>query len=522
VASLVGFASSLADSLEAASRSHDPNDWVAGELDAYFWAGQRQIAQSIVANRSTAVPAAHGLGKSWSAAALGCWWLNTHEDPFLITTAPTAAQVSAILWREIKGLAEKHSLPGRITMSGYPQWQIGGRLVGMGRKPSDYDDSTFQGIHALNVLIIFDEAAGIPPLLWEQADSLMTNSNARMLAIGNPTDPQSQFAAVCKPGSGWHVIRLDGLRSPLLTREAVAPYPALAALMEAEGVPYSTETVPERLTQLLTGAEWIHERITRWGVGSSLWDSRVRGIFPEESDADTVIPLAWAMKAQDRWQAWADGGKLEPPGRQVFGLDIGRSEEADATVLATRHGHVVYELDSKRVKDLTVITGIAAAKFRSTNRATIVVDEIGIGAGVLDALRAQGISAVGFVAGAKSEDTDRNGEFAFANLRAEAWWRLREALDPAHDPDLCLPPDEQLLADLTTPRWKLTGRGVIQIESKDDIRKRLGRSTDRGDAVVMSLWQSTMVGAQPDVVPWDDTPAYDDGVVSWGGVDELV
>jgi PAS domain-containing protein len=266
--------------------------------------------------------------------------------------------------------------------------------------------------------------------------------------------------------------------------------------------------VPERLQQLLTGPEWINERITRWGVGSSIWQARVRGVFPAEADADAVIPLAWVVAAQDRYEAW-ELHKLPPPGRQVHGLDVGRSADQDETVLATRHGHVVYDLETWRVKDLEETTGRAAAKLRAMPTSTIVVDETGIGAGVLDALRGQGLSAVGFVAGGKNTGTDRNGEFTFLNNRAAAWWRLREALDPAHHPDLCLPLDDMLAADLTAPRWKLVRQGVIQIESKDDIRKRLGRSTDRGDAVVQSVWQSTLVGPDPDVAKWGDNAPTD-------------
>lgn len=505
--SLDVFASSLADRLDADARSADPVGWIGAELGEYLWAGQQLVCQSVVQHRYTAVPASHGLGKSRSAADIALWWMSTKPDPFVVTSAPTAAQVSAILWREIAAQKEANQVPGRITMSGFPQFHSGDRLVGIGRKPSDYADSTFQGIHALNVLVIFDEAAGVPAGLWDQADGLMTNSNARMLVIGNPTDPTSQFATVCRPGSGWNVIRLDGLRSPLLTEAAVAPFPELAQLMATEGIPYSTEQVPERLTQLLTGPQWIAERIRRWGVDSALWMARVRGIFPAEADADAVIPLAWVIAAQDRWtNAWSGNApRFTPPGRSVIGVDIGRSDDGDENVAARRHGHIVHPLQTWRVKDLEQTKARVAGMLRAEPNAVAVVDEIGVGAGVLDGLRAMACSAVGFVAGAKSEGTDRNGEFTFKNLRAEAWWRLREALDPAHDPDLCLPADDdQLAADLTAPRWKLVGRGEVLVEAKDDIRKRLGRSTDRGDAVVMSMWQSTMAGAAPDVARWGD------------------
>lgn len=512
------FASLLADRIEAETARADPVAWAQRFLGEHLWSGEVSICSSVVSHRYTAVPAAHGLGKSRTAADLACWWLGTRPDPFLVTTAPTAAQVESILWREIASQQQAHDLPGRVTFSGYPEWHVGGKLVGLGRKPSEYDESTFQGIHALNVLVIFDEAAGIPATLWDQADGLMTNANARMVAVGNPTDPTSQFARVCAPASGWNVIRLDGLRSPLLTAEAVAPFPELAALLEAEGIAPSVEAVPAPLDQLLTGPQWISERITRWGVGSAIWQARVRGIFPAEADSDAVIPLAWVLAAQDRYEAWCVE-KPKPAGRIVLGVDIGRSTDADVNVVARRHGYVVTDISTWRVSDLMATTGRVAAMLREEHLTTAVIDETGIGAGVLDRLREQGLSAVGFVAAGKSTATDGTGEFPYKNLRAQAWWELREALDPAKGSDLCLPPDDQLAADLTAPRWKLTSTGAIQIEGKDDIRKRLGRSTDRGDAVVMSMQQSAMAGPVPDVVAWGGGAERPEWEPLYGGVE---
>jgi hypothetical protein len=117
------------------------------------------------------------------------------------------------------------------------------------------------------------------------------------------------------------------------------------------------------------------------------------------------------------------------------------------------------------------------------------VDVIGIGAGVLDRLREQGCRAEPFNASAGTANKDASGEFGFANTRSAAWWLTRELLDPSRDSDLALPPDDLLLGDLTAPKWRILSGGKIQVESKDDIRKRLGRSTDDGDAVVQSLWR---------------------------------
>ena len=121
------------------------------------------------------------------------------------------------------------------------------------------------------------------------------------------------------------------------------------------------------------------------------------------------------------------------------------------------------------------------------------IDTDGLGAGVTDRLREDGIDVIAFHAGSRSEQTDRSGELGFANIKAEAWWNLRQLLDPTYSADIELPPDDQLLGDLTAPKWKVLSNGRIQNESKDEIKKRLGRSTDKGDVVVMTFWDPSEV-----------------------------
>jgi len=121
--------------------------------------------------------------------------------------------------------------------------------------------------------------------------------------------------------------------------------------------------------------------------------------------------------------------------------------------------------------------------------ALAVVDEIGVGASVVDRLREQQYAVEAFNASATAPGRDRTGELVFLNKRAWAFWFLRDALDPASDPSptLALPPDETLLEDLCAPQWKKTSAGRIQLEEKEQIKKRLGRSPDVGEAVVMAV-----------------------------------
>lgn len=503
-----------------------PVKWVRSN-DEEVWSQQENILNSVRDNRYTAVHSAHDLGKSFIASRIIAWWIDTHPPgtAFVVSTAPSAAQVSAIMWREVSKIHKKAKLGGNINRAGYPQWYLGGELVGYGRKPADYEQSAFQGIHAEYVLVVIDEACGVNQNLYDAVDALATNENARVLAIGNPDDPSSHFAKVCQPGSGWHVIHLDGLRSPNITEARVIgpdpenpKFPLLAALMEAEGIPYSTEKVPDNIRPLLVNERWIEERIQRWAgmsreqmehiehslghdvllerlrsmtASSAIFTAKVRGVFPTSASEAAVIPLGWVQQAMNRWRDLKNGG--HEPGDFVLGVDVARSGD-DETVFAHRYGSLVRRLERLRVEDTMEVADRAAAHLKEP-RSTVVVDVIGIGAGVYDALRRyknEGkteAAAIPFNAAGRTQGRmDQIGQFKFLNDRAAAWWNLRELLDPSKGSNIALPDDERLMEELIAPKYDFNVGGTLKIESKDDIKKRIGRSTDSADAVVAAFW----------------------------------
>ena len=494
--------------------------WIDHKLGEQIWSKQKEISQSLKDNRYTAVKSCHGIGKSYIASRAIANWIDAHPpgDAFVVTTAPTAAQVSAILWRETQKAHRIGKLPGNIITAGYPQWKLFGELVGYGRKPADYADSAFQGIHAQYVLIVIDEASGVETKLFTAVDALATNKNARVLAIGNPDDPTSHFAGVCKPNSGWNVIHVDGLYSPNINAGQVKTLAGpqgeciqcrlggrtrslLEDLMDEEEIPYSEETVNERLADSLISPLWIEERLHRW-VGtpsgsdtisklsyqSPLFTAKVRGLFPE-SNTNGVIPLGWVEAAVIRWHNWNDAGRPQPNHpRLVIGADIARQGE-DQTSLALRRGLAVHEIIKYHHADTMEVTGYITSKMDDLSIA--VVDVIGVGAGVVDRMRELSLEVIGFNASSGTGDMrDRSNEFAFLNQRSAAWWNMREMLDPSRGFNIMLPDSEILKADLTAPRWtpRSGTPAKIQIESKEDIKKRLGRSTDEADAVVQAFW----------------------------------
>ena len=134
-----------------------PVRWVQERLNQTVWSKQREILSAVRDHRRVAVRSGHGVGKSWTAALVACWWLDTHPpgEAFVVSTAPTFSQVRAILWRYIRKHHGAGQLAGRVNQT---EWLIDDELVGYGRKPADTDTDGFQGIHARYVLVVLDEA----------------------------------------------------------------------------------------------------------------------------------------------------------------------------------------------------------------------------------------------------------------------------------------------------------------------------------------------------------------------------
>lgn len=194
-----------------------------------------------------------------------------------------------------------------------------------------------------------------------------------------------------------------------------------------------------------------------------------------------VIPTAWVVLAQDRWKA------RERPTTPLtaIGVDVARGGK-DKTVLTERYDNWYAEQQSHPGQETPNGQVVAQLVVVTLNgrKAMVNVDVIGVGSSVYDAL-GQIIDgdAVAMNGSEKSHQRDKSEKLGFVNKRAEWWWKFREALDPVTGDDVALPPDRELLADLTAPTWKLRQNG-IQIESKDDIVARIGRSPDRGESLI--------------------------------------
>lgn len=462
----------------------NPVGWVHEVAHEETWSKQREIMESVRDNRYTAVKSCHGPGKSFTASRVVCWWMDTQPDAFAITSAPTSHQVRTILWREIRRGKKAANLPGKISQGQVPEWKDPtGEIIGFGRKPADYLDpmeaaAAFQGLHADSLLVVLDEGSGIPQWLADACENLITGTAGRLLIIGNPDNPLSYFAKAFRPGSGFNTITIKAEDTPAFTGEPVS----------------------ERLLDRLTSKVWVEERAKRWGKNSPMYKSKVDAEFSEITD-DTVFTPSMISDAvvNDRSKHATVRGRL--------GYDVARLGADENVVYHNRNGYV--RLVARWAKVDTMESVGRYRRLVNDDRRGAPpthIDATGLGAGVYDRLRELEFPVIPFNGGDKAHNP-----LKYKNRRAEAYWDAREMFE-AGLIDL-EPEDEDLQAELMEVHFKLDSNGRIQIESKDDISDRLGRSPDRADGFVYSL-QKDAVLSDPGDEPADEPAIVQDEVIT--------
>jgi hypothetical protein len=385
----------------------------------------------------------------------------------VVSTAPSAHQVHAILWEEIRGLHGSLKLPGRALLN--DTWTIGDRLVAFGRKPpdaakgSDFDPSTFQGIHRPGgVLVIIDEAGGVPEWLWNAAETITTTDNSRILAIGNPDNAGSHFAKVCEPGHpGWEQLKISVFDSPN----------------------YTGEEVPPEVAAALTPRSWAAERLAEWGEDNPLYVSKVLAEFPSDNPQQVVPSGALAACRIPELRSAAELAPVE------LGVDVGGG--SDLTVVRERRGVRAGRRWAVRTSDPEAASRLIRDAICESGAVSVKVDATGVGWGITGLLRDWGrrgdhqaqVHAV--MVGEKSSEPEK-----YANLRAELWWVIGRMGSQRQEWDLSqMQAADTAAGELLLPRWKPDAKGRVLIEAKDDIRARTGgKSPDDADALLLAYY----------------------------------
>lgn len=460
----------------------DPVGWAKQRAGIDLWSKQQLIIESVRDNPKTAVHSCHEIGKSFVAATTVCWWLDTHVpgEAFVVTTAPTAPQVKAILWREINRVHSRAGLKGRTNLT---EWYIGSELVAFGRKPSDYNTNAFQGQHARYFLVVLDEACGIPKTLWDSASTLTANEHSRILAIGNPDDPVGEFASVCSPGSGWNTIGISAFDTPNFTGEPVS----------------------QIVSDSLIHPHWVNDRRDYWGEDSALFQSKCLGQFPTVGDPWQVVPISWAN--QCRYQEF-------PAGRKPVeaGIDVGAGN--DRTVVIVREGNRVKCAKWFVNPDPMQSVALIAAFLAEHKVDCAKVDSIGVGWGLYGRLRELSrrnnpsstltTHNADVVPINVAEKPAEDKEHLYMNKRAQMWWEVGREYCRLKRWDLSgleAPLLNDLIHELTMPKYEIVdSQGKIKIEPKEKIRERLRASPDIAEALLLAFvpanWEANMQSAQ--------------------------
>jgi len=436
-------------------------DWRGDGLTAY----QREVIGSLHERKRIAVRGPHGLGKTTLMSVVLLWFALTSDaagvDWKAVTTAGSWRQLTNYLWPEI------HKWAGRVRWekvrsTPFKRTELLNLNLhlthGQATAAACSNPALIEGAHADRLLFIYDEGKAIPAGTFDACEGAFSGTGeALALVASTPGDPSGRFYDIHarRPGyEDWHARHV---------------------------------TLDEAMASGRISESWAEQRRKQWGEDSAVFVNRVLGEF-HAGDEDSVIPLRWLEAANERWAEWDQAGRPDLPGPHVDGVDVAGSGE-DKTVIAIRRGPVITELRRSSLEDTMQTAGRVKGHLDTDPEAVAVVDVIGIGSGVVHRLQEQGCKVRPFNAGAGSKAKDISGELGFINVRAAAWWSLREQLDPSRDSDLALPPDDLLTGDLTAPKWRVQSGGKIQVESKDDIKKRIGRSTDDGDAVMQAYWE---------------------------------
>ncbi|WP_155625832.1 DEAD/DEAH box helicase family protein [Burkholderia vietnamiensis] len=442
---------------------HDPCLFVQEVLGAEPDDWQRRFLNAIgEGKRKISVRSGHGVGKSTTTSWAAIWHFYTRFPQKTVITAPTSAQLYDALYSELKAwmkkmpdvlLAMADIKTDRIEFGPAPEESFISLRTSRQEQPE-----ALQGVHSENVLLIGDEASGIPEAVFEAASGSMSGHNACTILLGNPTRSSGFFYQThCGVISGeWFTLKVDCHQSVRVSKE------------------------------------YIQEQALLFGEDSNAFRIRVLGEFPL-SDDDTVIPMHLIESAIDR------DVRETPDTRPVWGLDVARFG-TDRTALCIRHGNVVRD-NIEWWSGLDTMQTVGKIKHLYDNCTyqerplEILVDVIGLGAGVVDRGREMGLP----VRGVNVSEAPALGD-KYINLRAELWYKCREWLETRA---VKLPNDNQLKAELATVRYDFQSSGKIKIESKADIRKRGVRSPDIADSLILTFASDAATAGNPASYMWN-------------------
>jgi hypothetical protein len=400
---------------------------------------QEEILRSVCNNPRTAVRSANGVGKTFISAVIVLWAVCCFTNAVVVTTASTNRQVEMQLWGEIRQLyrGARAPLGGELLNTELRFEKTNSRAVGF----STNDPGLFEGWHSERVLVVVDEAKSVEQPIFDAVERVLAAGQwVRLLVASTPGGPCGPFYdCFTKSGHLYVCHHISAMDSPFIR-------PA-----------------------------WIEERKREWGEGSALYESAVLGEFPTHSQDGVLIPLAILQRLLEN--------PPDPSGSELrAGIDLAAGG-GDETVVTVFHGNQQVALECWHETDTMATVGriIGITRQFGLRPENINVDADGMGSPVIDRLWEQGFKVNRIHNG--GEPTDRERYFNYA---AEAWANLAQKIERD---EIILKADAKLIAQLTSRKLKPRSDGRLQLESKEEMRRRGLPSPDRAEAIVYALSQ---------------------------------
>lgn len=398
---------------------------------------QVDVMQRIAAGRDVTWRSGHGVGKTTTLAVLIIWWLCTRPRSKVPTTAPTWYQVKTILWSEIakwfdrfRYAAALHLDKTKLYMKAYPdEWFA----IGVASNRPE----NIEGYHASRLLYIVDEAKGVADRIFDAVDGALTEGGQRIY-VSTPGGRAGKFYLS-------HHGRLADLFDVVHTNGETAP----------------------RVSR-----KWVEAKRLEWGEDSPIYIAKVRGEFPQEGD-DVLYPLDWLDEAERAFlEADEAGNPLVPHASHlVIGCDVARFG-FNKTIAVIGSSTRLDRLIAWERQPVTQTAGRLTSLVRdgAGEIATVGVDDTGLGGGVTDILRENGIPVVPILLGGAPNDREH-----FGNLKAEIAWHFRKALEENYQARqvgkpgaFAVLPHERLKGQLSSMRRRYTQKGQLMILDPDD------------------------------------------------------
>jgi len=422
---------------------NDPKAFVEEIIGATPEKWQADALNAIAKNDRVAIRSGHGVGKSCFQAWLVLWFMCTRYPVKMILTANTINQINDVLMAEIakwhRGMNQVFRdmlviKADRVELKGAESESFAVARVSRKETPE-----SLQGFHSDNLMFLIDEASGIPDIVFEVASGALSTKGAKQVLTGNPTRANGYFYdAFNKMREKWKLFKVSCADS----------------------------------TRVDPG--FLEDMKTQYGEDSSIYGVRVLGDFPREAD-DVLIPLHLVESAVER--------DVEPTGDFVWGVDVARFGD-DRSCLVKRQGNTVLEPPMTwRQKDTMQLAGLVNAEYFMTpseqRPVEIMVDVIGLGAGVVDRLAEMGLPVRGV-----SVSESPSVKEKFEKRRDELWYELREWFSRR---DCKIPDDANLITELTSPTFKYQSNGKLKVEGKSEMKRRGVPSPDVADAFMITM-----------------------------------